>query len=143
MKPLRTQPFFKYATERLPADSHLEQAIAEYLGMRLHKDPTLHPKVWEACIDELVAGMRIDVKAGSAKPRQRVIGKQCTDHLIPDLIYLFQVATLRGWNHIYFTKEQDADWNNISFYQDPYWYRLTKNPSSRTILEEVLNGTTD
>lgn len=143
MKPMRTQPFFKYATDRLPADSGLEQAIAEYLGMRLHKDPAMHPKVWEACIDELVAGMRINVKTGSVKPKQRTIGYQPVNHLIPDLIYLFQVATFRRWNHIYFTQEQDADWNNMSFYQDPYWHRLVKNPESRKILEDILNGTTD
>lgn len=141
MKPMRTQPFFKYAIERLPADSHLEQAVAEYLGMRLNKDPTLHPKVWEACIDELIAGMRIDVKSRSTRPKQRVVGKQPANYLIPDLIYLFQVATLRGWNHVYFTQEQDTDWSNMSFYQDPYWYRLTRDKESRRILEEVLNGT--
>lgn len=139
MKPLRTQPFFKYATDRLPADSGLNQAIAEYLGMRLHKNPALHPKAWEACIDELVAGMRIDTASKEIKPRQRMVGKKPIDSLIPDLIYLFQVATLRGWNHVYFTREQDADWSNISFYQDPYWRKTIKDPESKKILKEELD----
>lgn len=143
MRPLRTQPFFKYATDRLPADSTLEQAIAEYLGMRLHKDPTMHPKVWEACIDELVAGMRINTKTKQEKPRQRVIGSKSSSCTVGDLIYLFQVATLRGWNHVYFTREQDASWNNISYYQDPYWQKLKKDPATRQRLEELLNGTYD
>lgn len=140
MKPMRTQPYFKYAVDRLPASSELAQAISEYLGMRLHKDGSLHPKIWEACIDELVAGMRIDKATLQAKPKTRVIGAQPTSALIPDLIYLFQTATLRRWNHVYFTQQQDADWNNISFYQDPYWSRITRDANLMKILQEELDG---
>ena len=142
MKPLRIQPYFNYAKEHLPVSSALEQAIAEYLGMRLHKDPSMHPKVWEACIDEIVAGMKIDVKTRQVKPRHRVIGATTTDgkHLINDLIYLFNVATSRGWNHVYFTAQQDANWNNVSFFQDPYWSKLTHDPKTRKRLEMILNG---
>lgn len=141
MKPLRTQPFFQYATERLPADSNLHQAIAEYLGMRLHKDPHLHVKVWEACIDELVAGMRIDVKTKQQKGRYRTIGAKVPTTTVNDLIYLFQVATSRGWNHVYFTQDQDASWCNMSYYQDPYWHKLTVDQATRKQLEDILDGT--
>lgn len=142
MKPLRTQPYFKYATDRLPTSSRLEQAIAEYLGMRLGKNPTMHPKIWEACIDELIAGMRIDVKTKNVKPHKRVIGKTTTDgeHLINDLIYLFNVATSRGWSHVYFTNQQDHNWSNLSYYQDPYWSKMTHDPATRKRLEDMLDG---
>lgn len=143
MKPLRTQPYFKYAIDRLPTSSKLEQAIAEYLGMRLDRDPQMHPKVWEACIDELVSGMRIDVRTKEVRPRKRIIGSTTTDgkHLVDDLIYLFNVATNRGWNHVYFTSQQDANWNNLSFYQDPHWSKITRDPETRKRLEMILNGT--
>lgn len=141
MKPMRTQPYFNYAKEQLPTDSKLEQAIAEYLGMRLHKNPQLDPKVWESCIDELRVGMRIDIKTQTVRPRQRVIGgKTNKSHLINDLIYLFNVATNRGWNHVYFTPEQDAGWSNIAYYQDPYWSNYIKNPKTRKKLEVILDG---
>lgn len=143
MKPMRTNPYYKYAIEKLPADSKLENAIAQYLGMRLHKEPSLHPKVWEACIDELVAGMGIDVKQKAQKPKQRVIGSKKNTHTIGDLIYMFEVATQRGWNHVYFSKQQDTEWSNISFYQDPYWSKLKKDPKTRKELEENLNGAGD
>lgn len=141
MKPLRTQPYFKYAIEHLPADSRIDKAVAEYLGMRLHKDPHLHPKVWEACIDEFVEGMGIDVNTKEPKPRKRVIGKKKDTHTIDDIVYLFNVATSREWNHVYFTRQQDADYSNISFYQDPYWSKIKKDPKIRKELEESLNGT--
>ena len=140
MKPLRTQPFFQYATERLPADSRLQQAIAEYLGMRLHKDPHLQVKVWEACIDELIAGMRIDVKTKEVKGRYRTVGARVLPTTVNDLIYLFQVATSREWNHVYFTKDQDASWCNMSYYQDPYWHKLIVDQNTRKQLEEILYG---
>ena len=141
MKPLRTQPFFGYAVKLLPTSSLLEQAIAEYLGMRLHKEPSLQMKVWEACIDELVSGMRIDKSTKIEKPRQRHINAQTSQTTVGDLIYMFQVATLRGWNHVYFTKAQDTQWNNISYYQDPYWHKLVSTPSSRKELYVILYGT--
>lgn len=137
MKQMRTQPYFKYAIDRLPADSRVEEAVAEYLGMRLSKNPNLQPKIWEACIDELVAGMRLTVSLKN-KTKLRKIGEKKDELKIPDLLYRLQVATSRGYNHIYFTYEQDADWNNISYYQDPYWTKLKKE--KHKILEEILNG---
>lgn len=143
MKPMRTQPFFRYAIERLPANSQLEQAVAEYLGMRLHKNPQLHPKVWEACIDELIAGMRIDPRTKQEKPKQRIVGTVKSQTTVGDLIYLFKTATMRGWNHVYFTSDQDTKWNNMSYYQDPYWHKLVSEPHTKKQLEEILNGTDD
>lgn len=141
MKPMRTQPYFNYAKDHLPTSSQLEQAVAEYLGMRLHKNPHLSPKEWEVCIDELVAGMKIDVKTGTVKSKYRVVGhKTDSSHLIGDLIYLFNVAASRGWNHVYFTPQQDAMWSNMSFYQDPYWSKWVKDPKTKKKLEEILDG---
>lgn len=140
MKPMRTQPYFKYAMDNLPASSELAQAVAEYLGMRLHKDNSMHAKVWEACIDELVKGMRLDKMTSSVRSKTRVIGSTPIESVIPDLIYLFQTATLRRWNRVFFTRQQDADWNNVSFYQDPYWSRVVRDATLSRILQEELNG---
>ena len=139
MKPMRTQPYWAYATKALPSDSALLQVVSEYLGMRLHKNPNLHPKDWESCIDEVCRAFEIEPKTGQDKPRQRTIGKPKRPNLIPDLIYMFQVATSRKLIHVYMTPERDAAWNNMSFWQDPYWCRIVKNPETRNILKGELD----
>lgn len=140
MKVSRAQPYYNYAISNLPASSELAEAVAEYLGMRLGKDPMLHPKIWERCIDELVTAMNLKPTATAKKAgSRRLIGLNKSPTVIQDIIYMFQVATVRSWNHVYFTSQQDAEWNNISYYQDPYWQKAKRE--HQELLEEELYGT--
>lgn len=137
MKPMRTQPYYSYAISKLPSDSRIENAVAEYLGMRLSKDIALSPKVWNACIDELVVALGLDVESDTKrKARKLQIAKEVAT--VADIIYMLEVATARKWNHIYFTRDQDIMWDNISYYQDPYWRKCVKGHKKEMM--EVLNS---
>lgn len=133
------EPYWSSALKKLPKNSKLMSAVAEYLGMRLSKNPSLSVAEWNACIDELVNAYDIqEVYLKESKVR-RIGRKEMIT--IPDLCYLFSVATSRKWNHVFFTHEQDRLYNNISFYQDPYWHDTTMNEETRRILQEELDGT--
>jgi len=133
VKPMRTQPFFKYATDKLPVDSDLHNAIALYLGMRLAKNKNMTLAEWAEAIDGLVTAMRLLPKSEKSRIKPQALP------LVTDIIYMFHVAAHRGWNHVYFTREQDYDWGNISYYQDIYWQQTVKE--HRQVLEEELYGT--
>lgn len=134
------QPYFGYALQKLPKDDQLAHCIAEYLYMRITKNPQLSIGEWKACIDELADVCEImKTTKSTVKPKVRKINQKPAMS-VHDLCYLFMTATKRKWNHIYFTKEQDSvyEQQNFSFYQDPYWQSLKNNPEMRKILEEQL-----
>ena len=139
--------YLNYAKSKLPTgSSKLDNAVRAYLDFRLSKNPPITVKAWEVVIDEVVAGLHLEqpaVASGRGKSqgtRKRVINANKDASQVDELIYLFQVATIRKWNHVYFTPSQDAMWNNMSYYQDPYWNKLINDNSSRKLLREVLDG---
>lgn len=136
------EPYWSHAITKLPKDSVLMQRVSEYLYMRLFKNPKLSIGEWDECIDELVNvfDLQTNTKKGKkdTKVRKLVTKQKVT---VDELCYFFQVATSRKWNHVYFTKEQDRMYDNMSFYQDPYWQKLINDVEKRKILEEELNGT--
>lgn len=141
------EPFWSIAMKLLPADSHLMEAVSEYLYMRIQKNPQLSVADWEACLNELIRAFVVPVKASDIRLIARQKKAQKTDNKpklsiqTQDLTYYFIVATRRKWNHVYFTKEQDLEYsNNINFYQDIYWQRLINDPETRKMLEDELNG---
>lgn len=141
------EPFWSIAMKLLPADSHLMEAVSEYLYMRIQKNPQLSVADWEACLKELIQAFVVPVKASDIRLIARQKKAQKTDNKpklsiqTQDLTYYFIVATRRKWNHVYFTKEQDMEYsNNINFYQDIYWQRLINDPETRKMLEDELNG---
>lgn len=132
--------YMSYAIEKLPKNSQLVQAVEEYLKMRLHKNSHLSQSEWNGCIDELLSMVEIpDSNARNTRVR-KLTGKEPVT--VEELIYLFNTATARRYNHIYFTQQQDRMYANMSYYQDPYWHDLKQNDDTRKILEEELgNGT--
>ena len=145
------EPFWSIAMKLLPANSHLMQAVAEYLYMRIQKNPQLSVAEWEDCLNELIQAFVVPLKMSDMRTRVR---QQRTQKNAPkvdnkprlsippqELAYYFIVATRRKWNHVYFTKEQDIEYtHNISFYQNPYWHDMVNNPEIRKVLEAQLNG---
>ena len=117
--------YVSYAIEKLPKNPQLIQAVEEYLKMRLN---------------ELLSMVEVpDLNARNTRVR-KLTGKEPIT--IEELIYLFNTATARRYNHIYFTQQQDRIYANMAYYQDPYWHDLKQNDETRKILEEELgNGT--
>jgi len=134
--------YMSYAMEKLPKSSELLKAVEDYLRMRLHKNSHLSQSEWNGCIDELLDLVEIP-NANQRNTRVRKLtGKEPVT--IEELIYLFNTATARKYNHIYFTQQQDRMFANMSYYQDPYWHDIKQNDETRKILEEELeNGGTD
>lgn len=136
----RQQPYYGYAIKKLPKDEKLAHLIAEYLHVRISKNPQLSMGEWQACIDELETVFTLPNQClKDDKPKMRQIKKK-PEISVTELRYLFMVAIARKWNHVYFSREQDMAWErqNFSYYQDPYWQKLKNDPESRKILEEQL-----
>ena len=135
------QPYWGYILEKLPKDEQLLHCAAEYLYMRLEKNKQLSMSEWKDCIDELVGAYNIKPEQYTAKPksRSRLIVKSVPEVSITDLRYLFIVATKRKWNHVYFTREQDIQYSNSTFYADARWHEMIKNPEIQKQLEERLS----
>lgn len=132
--------YMAYALEKLPKSSELMQAVEEYLKMRLSKNSHLSQSEWNGCIDELLAMVEIPNPNQRNTRVRKLTGKEPVT--IEELIYLFNTATSRRYNHIYFTQQQDRMYANMSYYQDPYWHAIKQDDSTRKILEEELeNGT--
>lgn len=138
MSESRQQPYFNYALKHLPKDDRLAHCVAEYLYMRLSKNKQLSVSDWESCIDELVNAFDVQSQGKVPKTTVRRLETRKPKISVSDLCYLFMTATKRKWNHVYFTKEQDMMYDNISFYQDPYWQKLIHDPKTRQRLEEQL-----
>ena len=142
----RANPYFMEAMRLLPKDDRLEHCVAEYLYMRLSKDKHLSVSDWKECIMDLVKVYGISPTSYIRCKKGRSVGRTKRTLVaeypprisIPDLCYLFLTATHRKWNHVYFTKEQDIMYDNISFYQDPYWQKMIRDPETRQRLEEQL-----
>lgn len=143
MDSLRNSKHFKYAIERLPANGRIEQVVLAYLAVLFEKPGGISEKAWEVIIDELVLGLKLntqDIAKAKQKTRARVIGADKSNELIDQIVYLFQVGTIRKSNHVYITPEQDASRYNMSYYQDPYWTALISHKKTRAELEAILNG---
>lgn len=148
------EPFWSIAMKLLPANSHLMEAVSEYLYMRIQKNPQLSVAEWEDCIQELLNefcvknpdGTEFNSQTNQKQKSKSRLARSLVANSKPalyaqDLAYYFIVATRRKWNHVYFTKEQDWEYtDNISFYQDPYWQRMVNDPEIRKQLEAELNG---
>lgn len=119
----------------LPWTTEMVKAVKDYLDMRFKKDANFSLAAWQECLEELVSGLQLKKYAVQGR-----ISKHNPHELSAQITYLFQVATNRRWNHVYFTPEQDASWNNISYYQDPYWHKAVNEPDTRAELEEILNA---
>lgn len=136
MKKNPPQPYWSHVLDRFPKDNKLLDAAADYLLMRVGKNPELSINEWDACLDEVLK--TYDVAESNRSSRLRRISSKSTI-TVPELTYLFITATARKWNHIVFTAEQDRMYANISFYQDPYWHATKKNPDLMKILREELD----
>lgn len=132
------QPYYNYAIKRLPKDDRLQHCVAEYLYMRLQKNKQLSLAEWESCIDELISLYDIRSRETVKRKSKLSVHSQLTKISVSDLCYLFMTATKRKLNHVYITKEQDRMYDNISFYQDPYWQKMIRDPETRQRLEEQL-----
>lgn len=132
------QPYYNYAINRLPKDDRLQHCVAEYLYMRLQKNKQLSLAEWESCIDELISLYDIRSRETVKRKSKLSVRSQLTKISVSDLCYLFMTATKRKLNHVYITKEQDRMYDNISFYQDPYWQKMIRDPETRQRLEEQL-----
>jgi hypothetical protein len=106
--------------------------------MRLQKNKQLSLAEWEACIDELISLYDIRSRETAKRKSKLLTHSQLTKISVSDLCYLFMTATKRKLNHVYITKEQDRMYDNISFYQDPYWHKKIHDPETRRRLEEQL-----
>lgn len=148
------EPFWSTAMKLLPANSHLMEAVAEYLYMRIQKNPQLSVAEWEDCIQELLSEFCVknpdgtefnsnntNKRKGRSTIARKLTGKSKPIIYAQGLAYYFIVATRRKWNHVYFTKEQDVEYtHNMSFYQNPYWHAMVNDPEIRKVLEAELNG---
>ena len=144
------EPFWSTAMKLLPANSHLMEAVAEYLYMRIQKNPQLSVAEWEDCIQELLSEFCVSLILSPlifpfiilrSTIARKLTGKSKPIIYAQGLAYYFIVATRRKWNHVYFTKEQDVEYtHNMSFYQNPYWHAMVNDPEIRKVLEAELNG---
>lgn len=136
------QPYWGYVLEKLPKDKSLLHFVGEYLHMRIEKNNQLSMSEWKECIDELVDVYNIKpdmYTSYNQAPQRQLIVKEVPEISIQDLRYLFMTATKRKWNHVYFTKEQDIQYSNNTFYADARWYDMLKNPEIQKQLEARLS----
>lgn len=136
MKNNLPQPYWSHILVRFPKDNCLLEAAADYLLMRIKKNPALSIAEWDSCLDEVLKVYEI---ADTNKPTSRVRKIAAKNTItVPELTYLFLTATARKWNHLVFTSKQDMMYANISYYQDPFWNDTKNNPEKLAILRKEL-----